>query len=80
MTLRLQPVQIATGRQDSDDHRVFTDGFHTAVLVKLSDLHEGGAGTWFPEAGFGLVEIVIRPPSADLDEVPTEIEQPAHAA
>ncbi len=81
MTLRLQPVQIATGSYDIEGHLVFADGFLAAVLVQLSDFHDDMAGMWFLEAGFGSVDTVIRPTFTDLDEAQTWIEQQlAHAA
>ena len=75
MTLRLQPVRVATGSYDIDGHLVFADGFLAAVLLQLSDFHEEMAGMWFLEAGFGRVDIAIRPTFADLDEAQTWIEQ-----
>lgn len=44
MTLRLQPVQVATGSYDIDGQLVFADGFLAAVLVKLSGYHDDMAG------------------------------------
>lgn len=40
MSLRLQPVQVATKSDDTESLLVFTDGFLVAVLVRLSDQHE----------------------------------------
>jgi hypothetical protein len=37
MTLRLQPVHVATGSSDAESQLVFADGFLVAVLVRLSD-------------------------------------------
>ncbi|MCJ2093090.1 hypothetical protein MKK67_11350 [Methylobacterium sp. J-072] len=75
MTLRLQPVQIATGSYDVDGQLVFADGFLTAVLVKLSGYHDDMAGMWFLEAGFGWVDTPTRPTFADLDAAQTWIEE-----
>jgi hypothetical protein len=75
MSLRLQPVQVATGSYDTEGQLVFADGFLAAVLVRLSGFHEDEAGMWFLEAAFGSVDAVIRPTFADLDEAQTWIEQ-----
>ena len=55
MSLHLQPVQVATGSNDTESHLVFADGFLVAILVQLSEQHEDEAGSWFLEAGFGRV-------------------------
>lgn len=75
MSLSLQPVQVATNSDDTDSQLVFTDGFLVAVLVRLSDQHEGDAGKWFLEAGFGPVDPLFPPLFADLDEAQDWIEQ-----
>ena len=81
MSLRLQPVHVATGSADIDSRLVFADGFLVAVLVLLSADHEDVAGMWFLEAGFGPVDTVTPPTFADLDAAQTWIEQRlAHAA
>jgi hypothetical protein len=81
MTLRLQPVHVATGSQDTESQLVFADGFLVAVLVRLSDDHEDAAGSWFLEAGFGRVDTATPPTFADLDEAQNWIERRlAHAA
>lgn len=67
MTLRLQPVQIATGSSDTESHLVFSEEFLVAVLVRLSDDHEDRSGMWFLEAGFGPVDYPDPPTFADLD-------------
>jgi hypothetical protein len=67
MSLRLQPVQVATGSDDHESYLVFSDGFLVAVLVRLSDQHEDEAGMWFLEAGFGLISGPEQPPFANLD-------------
>ena len=55
MTLRLEPVQVATGL-DKDGMLVFAGDRLVAMLVRLSEAHEdlGVAGHWHLEAGFGL--------------------------
>jgi hypothetical protein len=75
MSLRLQPIQVATGSDDQDSQLVFHEGFLVAVLVQLSDKHEGAAGMWFLEAGFGPVDTATPPTFADLDEAWNWIEQ-----
>ena len=68
MSLRLQPVQVATGSQDTESHLLFADGFLVAVLVRLSVEHEDEAGRWYLEAGFGRVDDPHPPTFADLNE------------
>ena len=68
MSLRLQPVHVATGSNDTEGHLVFKDGFLVAVLVRLSDEHGDNADKWFLETGFGPVDDPRRPQFADLDE------------
>ena len=81
MTLRFQPVQVATGSYDTDGQLVFADGFLVAVLVRLSDDHDDLAGKWFLEAGFGRVVTMGPPLFADIDKAQSWIEQRlAHAA
>ena len=75
MSLRLQPVPIATGSHDTESQLVFVDGFLVAVLVQLSEDHEDAAGSWFLEAGFGSLDTAIQPTFADLDEAQSWIEQ-----
>ena len=48
----LQSVQVATGT-DEEGMLVFLDGRLVAVLVQLSEVHEGLAGAWFLETGYG---------------------------
>ena len=74
MSLRLQPVHVATGSTDQDSRLVFHDGFLVAVLVQLSDDHEDAAGSWFLEAGFGRLDTATPPTFADLDEAQNWIE------
>lgn len=68
MTLRLQPVQVATGSNDQESQLVFHEGLLVAILVRLSDLHETNAGKWFLEAGFGPVTDISGPMFSDIDE------------
>jgi hypothetical protein len=68
MSLRLQPVQVATGSADGESQLVFHDDFLVAVLVRLSDLHGDNVGMWFLEAGFGRVDDPNPPIFADLDD------------
>lgn len=75
MSLRLQPVHVATGCHDTESQLVFADGFLVAVLVHLSDDHEDVAGMWFLEAGFGSVDTTTPPTFADLDDAQSWIEQ-----
>jgi hypothetical protein len=75
MSLRLQPVNVATGSHDTESQLVFSDGFLVAVLVHLSEEHEADADKWFLEAGFGRVDHPDPPTFADLDEAQSWIEQ-----
>ncbi|UYW34497.1 hypothetical protein [Methylorubrum extorquens] len=68
MSLRLQPIQVATGSADTESHLVLSEGFLVAVLTRLSDDHEDRAGMWFLEAGFGRVDHPNPPTFSDLDE------------
>ena len=54
--MSLQPVQVATGSNDTESQLVFADDFLVAVLVRLSDDHGAEAGMWFLEVGFGRVD------------------------
>lgn len=67
MTMKLQPVQIATGSNDRESRLVFEDGMLVAVLVQLSGEHDSQAGKWFLEVGFGPVEDAHAPLFDDLD-------------
>jgi hypothetical protein len=68
MNLRLQPVQVATGSDDTESQLVFAGGYLVAVLVRLSDEHEADVGKWFLEVGFGRVDDPRQPKFADLEE------------
>ncbi|SFV13129.1 MULTISPECIES: hypothetical protein [unclassified Methylobacterium] len=74
MSLRLQPVRVATGSPDTAGQLAFADGFLVAVLVLLSDGH-AEAGMWFLEAGFGRVNTATPPMFADIDPAQNWIEQ-----
>ncbi|GJD52498.1 hypothetical protein OPKNFCMD_5264 [Methylobacterium crusticola] len=78
MSLHLQPVQVATGSDDTESQLVFADGFLVAVLVHLSDDHGDEAGMWFLEAGFGRVDEITPPKFADLEEAQAWITRRLH--
>ena len=80
MSLRLQPVQVATGSGDTESHLVLSEGFLVAVLTRLSDDHEDRAGMWFLEEGFGRVDTVTRPTFDDFDAAQAWIERRLAAA
>lgn len=75
MTLRLQPMNVTTGSNDTESQLVFSNGFLVAVLVHLSDDHEEVAGAWFLEAGFGPLDTVTPPTFADLNTAQLWIER-----
>ena len=75
MSLRLQPVRVATGCDDTDSQLVFADDLLVAVLVQLSDLHEQAGGMWFLEAGFGPVSGLNVPTFVDLNAAQTWISE-----
>ena len=66
MSLRLQPVRVATG-PDEEGLLVFTGERLVAVLTHLSDQHDNLTGHWFLEAGFGRLGGCNHPDFADLD-------------
>ncbi|MCJ2033067.1 hypothetical protein [Methylobacterium sp. J-068] len=66
MSMKLQPVQIATGSNDRESRLVFENGLLVAVLVQLSGEHDSQAGKWFLEIGFGRVEDPHAPLFDDL--------------
>jgi hypothetical protein len=68
MSLTLQPVRVGNG-SDEEGLLVFSDEERlVAVLTHLSDRHEGLAGHWYLEAGFGrLAGAAHHPTFADLD-------------
>ncbi|MCJ2019578.1 hypothetical protein MKK84_19430 [Methylobacterium sp. E-065] len=75
MSLRLQPIQVATGDADQESQLVFHDGFLVAVLVRLSHEYEDEAGKWYLEVGFGRVNTATPPTFTDLGEAQGWIEQ-----
>lgn len=54
MNIGLEPVDIDTGSDDREGMLVNRDGRLVAILVRLSEGHDG-AGKWFVEAGFGML-------------------------
>ncbi len=68
MTFTLQPMRVATGF-DEEGMLVFDPELRlVAVLTHLSDQHDGLAGHWFLEAGFGRLDGPKNLTFADLDE------------
>ena len=74
MSLRLQPVRVATNSDDTESLLVFHEGFLVAVLVQLSEEHEEEAGRWYLEAGFGRLDHPNPPSFAVLDDAQAWIE------
>jgi hypothetical protein len=74
MTLKLEPVRVATGSNDQDGLLVFAGAVLVAVLVRLSDEHGDQEGWWFLEAGFRLVDGSDQPVFATLDDAKQWIE------
>jgi hypothetical protein len=68
MSLRLQPVSVATGDSGELGHLVYADGHLVAVLVHLCEEYGDEAGKWHLEAGFGPVDYPTPPFFADLEE------------
>ncbi|GJD93636.1 hypothetical protein [Methylobacterium iners] len=68
MTLRLQPVRLASGNDDSEAQLVFAGNALVAVLTHLAEHHDGEAGRWFMEAWFGPGYVLNRPTFASLDK------------
>jgi hypothetical protein len=54
MTLEFRPIRVATGSDDQEGLLAFANGQLVAVLVRLSELHDKMAGSWFLEACFGI--------------------------
>jgi hypothetical protein len=75
MRFSLQAVRVATGSDEEgmlvfdEDHRL------TAVLTRLTDQHDGVAGHWFLETGFGWLDGPDHPTFADLDAAQEWISQ-----
>lgn len=68
MSLRRQPVSVATGAESGVGNLVFAEGHLVAVLVHLRDEYGDDAGQWNLEAGFGLLDCPTPPTFADLEE------------
>ena len=75
MKLVLQPVRIDTGGADEDGCLVFADNWLVAVLVRLSDQHEGLAGQWYYEHGFGPFNGPAHPTFRTIEAAQDWIEQ-----
>ena len=75
MTLALQPVRVETGTEDEEGCLVFADSRLVAVLVRLSNQHEGVAGHWYYEQGFGPFDGPAHPTFATIEEAQDWIEQ-----
>ena len=75
MTLDLQPVRVQTGLDDEEGRLVFADGRLVAVLVRLSEQHEGLAGMWFYEHGFGPFNGPAHPTFKTLEAAQAYVEQ-----
>ncbi|MFC3077334.1 hypothetical protein ACFODL_04460 [Phenylobacterium terrae] len=73
MTLRFQPVLVATG-EEGEGQLVFWEDHLVAVLVRLSALHDEASGRWFLEAAFGRLDGPAHPTFATLDEARSWIE------
>ena len=56
MKLEFRPVRVATGSDDQEGLLAFANDQLVAILVRLSDLHDKMAGSWFLEAAFGIRE------------------------
>jgi hypothetical protein len=54
MNLVFTPVRVATGSDDEEGLLAFAGERLVAVLVRLSNMHDDLAGSWFVEASFGL--------------------------
>ena len=54
MKLEFRPVRVATGSDDQEGVLAFANDQLVAVLVRLSELHDKMAGSWFLEASFGI--------------------------
>lgn len=70
----LQSVRVATGT-DEEGMLVFLDGRLVAVLVQLSEVHDGLAGAWFLETGYGPLAGPDHSTFADLQAALDWIEQ-----
>ena len=53
-SITLQGMPVLAGCEDREGYLILADGILTAVIVRLdSHVHDGIAGKWFLEAGFG---------------------------
>lgn len=52
----LQPIAVDTGSPDRDGMLVIANGLLVAVLVRLEGPEHDDLGSWFMEAGFGLLQ------------------------
>lgn len=73
----VQSVDLAL-TEDRDGRLVFMDGALVAVLVRLSDLHDGLSGSWFLEAAFGLMNVTEHPVFPTLDAAQAWVVQRAN--
>jgi hypothetical protein len=72
--LTLQPIPVFTASADEDGRLVLADGHLVAVLVRLSDDNEPHLrGSWFLEAGFGLLDNAVKEIFLDLEHARTWI-------
>jgi hypothetical protein len=67
MSFTLQPIRVATG-VDEEGMLVLDERERlVAVLTRLGEPHDGLAGRWFLEAGFGHLDEPDHTTFADLD-------------
>jgi hypothetical protein len=71
MTLRLQPVRVATGFEEEGMLVFDNEQRLVAVLTHLSDQYDAASGHWFVEAGFGRLGGKDHPTFADLQTAQT---------
>ena len=64
--LRLEPVRMALGN-DVEGRLVFAEDALLAILVRLSEDHDEGGGSWFLEVGFGRMDGRVHPIFPDLE-------------
>jgi hypothetical protein len=70
MTLTLQPVLLAN-RHDDEAQLVFVGDRLLGLLVRLSEMHEGMAGSWFLEFAFDDLD---HPPQSVFPDLDTALE------
>lgn len=68
MTALFQDITLDTGDNDERAVLVMRDGRLTAILSRLSEMHEELAGQWFVEAMFGISPNSQRHVFADPEE------------